>query len=127
MSGSVLRCSGGCRGSAMSRSQGRPGQGPGMSLSFTRRSALVAGVGAGVGAAAVAVPATAAQADATSRGGGAKVRFTLNAETLDGGEQVVAVTLDTSRIGAIDPASLTETTFTVHAKAVNPIAGQTGG
>lgn len=39
---------------------------------------------------------------------------------LDGGEQVVAVTLDTSGLG-IDPASLTADTFTVHAKATSPV------
>ncbi len=49
------------------------------------------------------------------------VRFSLDAEVLDGGEQVVSVTLDTSRLGRIDPASLTTSTFTVHAKATSPI------
>ncbi|MFD0525949.1 prolyl oligopeptidase family serine peptidase [Paractinoplanes durhamensis] len=49
------------------------------------------------------------------------MKFTLDARTLDGGEQVVAVILDTSRLGRIDPASLTTGTFTVHAKATSPI------
>ena len=34
--------------------------------------------------------------------------FTLNAETLDGGEQVISITLHTGRLGPIDPASLTD-------------------
>lgn len=50
-----------------------------------------------------------------------KTEFTLNAETLDGGEQVTAVTLHTSGLGQILPASLTTDTFTVHAKASSPI------
>lgn len=48
------------------------------------------------------------------------VGFDLNARVLDGGEQVVAVTLDTSGL-AIDPASVSATTFTVHAKASSPV------
>ena len=47
--------------------------------------------------------------------------FTLNAETLDGGEQVVSVTLHTAELGKIIPSSLTDGTFTVHAKATSPI------
>jgi predicted peptidase len=53
------------------------------------------------------------------RGGG--VRFTLNANVLDGGEQVTSLTLETARLGPIDPASLTTGTFKVHAKATSPI------
>src|SRR3954470_3278813 len=49
------------------------------------------------------------------------VRFTLNAEVLDGGEQVTSITLHTARLGRIDPASLTTGTFKVHAKATSPI------
>ena len=45
---------------------------------------------------------------------------------LDGGEQVTSLTLDTSAFGMIDPASLTTSTFRVHAKATNPIAVATG-
>jgi predicted peptidase len=50
-----------------------------------------------------------------------RVRFTLNAEVLDGGEQVTSITLHTARLGRIDPASLTTATFRVHAKATSPI------
>jgi predicted peptidase len=49
------------------------------------------------------------------------VRFTLNAEVLDGGEQVTSITLQTARLGPIDPAGLTTGTFRVHAKATSPI------
>ncbi|MCU7724977.1 prolyl oligopeptidase family serine peptidase [Actinoplanes sp. KI2] len=82
---------------------------------ISRRSVLAAGAGA---AATLALPGAAAHA-----GGGhpTTVGFVLNAETLDGGEQVIAVTLDTGRLGPIDPASLTTGTFSVHAKATSPI------
>jgi predicted esterase len=40
---------------------------------------------------------------------------------LDGGEQVVSVTLRTAGLGPIDPASLTTDTFSVHAEATSPI------
>lgn len=83
---------------------------------FSRRVALVAGAGLTAGA---ALPGTAHAAGAD------RVGFTLDAETLDGGEQITSVTLDTSRSGPIDPASLTTATFTVHAKATSPI--DTGG
>lgn len=41
--------------------------------------------------------------------------------TLDGGEQVVSLTLDTSRLGPIRPSSLTTGTFSVHVTATSPI------
>jgi predicted esterase len=82
-----------------------------MATPISRRSILAAGAGAAAG---LALPA-AAQAT------GSRVRFTLNAVTLDGGEQVVAVTLRTGRLGRIDPASLTPASFSVHAKATSPI------
>ena len=82
-------------------------------MAISRRTILAAGAGA---AAAVALPGGVAVA-----GGGTSVRFRLDARVLDGGEQVVSVTLDTSRLGRIDPASLTTGTFTVHAKATSPI------
>ncbi|MDG4825300.1 prolyl oligopeptidase family serine peptidase [Asanoa sp. WMMD1127] len=82
-------------------------------MAISRRSVLTAGAGAVAG---LSLPAAAAQA-----GGRTAVRFTLDARTLDGGEQVTSVTLDTSRLGRVDPASLTTGTFTVHAKATSPI------
>ena len=86
-----------------------------MATPISRRSVLAAGAGAAVG---LTLPGAAAQAGGHS---GSKVGFTLNAVTLDGGEQVTAVTLGTGRLGRIDPASLTTDTFTVHAKATSPI------
>ena len=50
-----------------------------------------------------------------------RVRFTLNADVLDGGEQVTSLTLHTARLGPIDPDSLTTDSFRVHAKATSPI------
>jgi poly(3-hydroxybutyrate) depolymerase len=80
-----------------------------MATSISRRSVLAAGL-ALPGAAVLTAgrPAT-------------RVGFTLDAVTLDGGEQVTSVTLATARLGRIDPASLTAGTFTVHAKATSPI------
>jgi predicted peptidase len=85
-----------------------------MSQPISRRTVLAAGAGA---AATLAVPGVAAQAGGHST----TVGFVLNAVTLDGGEQVVSLTLDTDRIGPIDPASLTTGTFSVHAKATSPL------
>jgi predicted esterase len=86
-----------------------------MATSISRRSVLAAGAGAAVG---LALPGAAAQAGGHSA---TRVRFTLNAETLDGGEQVTSVTLATGRLGRIDPAGLTAGTFSVHARATSPI------
>ncbi|VVJ17673.1 putative glucan-binding protein D / BglB-like protein [Amycolatopsis camponoti] len=84
---------------------------------LSRRVALVTAAGVTAG---LAVPGVAA-ASSTD----ASVGFTLDAETLDGGEQVTSLTLDTSRLGPIDPASLTTGTFGVHVEATSPI--DTGG
>jgi predicted esterase len=83
---------------------------------FSRRTALATGAGVAAG---LAVP-TAAHATQTG-----SVGFTLDAETLDGGEQITSITVETARIGPIDPASLTAGTFSVHARAASPI--DTGG
>ena len=83
-----------------------------MSAPIRRRTFLAAGAAA----AGLSLPGVAAYAQSTDQ-----VRFTLNARVLDGGEQVVSVTLRTAGLGAIDPASLTMSTFTVHAKATSPI------
>jgi predicted esterase len=85
-----------------------------MAPSMSRRTVLVAGAGAAAG---LTLPGI-AHAD-THRTG--SVSFVLNAVTLDGGEQVTSLTLDTSRLGRIDPASLTTSTFSVHATATSPI------
>jgi predicted peptidase len=65
----------------------------------------------------MSLPGVAAYADDSSE----RVGFTLNADVLDGGEQVTSITLHIARLGPIDPASLTTGTFSVHAKATSPI------
>ncbi len=86
-----------------------------MATPISRRTVLAAGAGAAVG---LPLPGAAAHAGRPSTTG---VEFRLDAQVLDGGEQVTSVTLDTARLGPIDPASLTTGTFTVHAKATSPI------
>jgi predicted esterase len=84
---------------------------------ISRRSMLAVGAGAAAG---LALPGAAAYAGGRTSSS-TSVGFTLNAVTLDGGEQVVAVTLQTAGLGRIDPATLQTGTFSVHAKAVSPI------
>lgn len=86
-----------------------------MALLISRRTVLAVGAGTAAGLTLPGI-ATADSDRANSVG------FVLNAVTLDGGEQVTSVTLDTSRLGPIDPASLTTGTFSVHATATSPIA-----
>jgi poly(3-hydroxybutyrate) depolymerase len=85
-----------------------------MATPISRRTVLVAGAAA----AGVSLPGVAAYADADPT---TSVGFRLNAEVLDGGEQVTSITLNTARLGPIDPAGLTTGTFSVHAKATSPI------
>ncbi|MEV6878320.1 PHB depolymerase family esterase [Amycolatopsis sp. NPDC051128] len=87
-----------------------------MVKAFSRRTVLVTGAGVTAG---LALPGVAHASRTASTG------FTLNAETLDGGEQITSLTVETARIGPIDPASLTTGTFSVHARATSPI--DTGG
>jgi predicted esterase len=87
-----------------------------MEKAFSRRFVLVSGAGLTAG---LTVPGVA------HAGGTDRVGFTLDAQTLDGGEQITSLTLATSRFGPIDPAGLTTGTFSVHAKATSPI--DTGG
>lgn len=90
-------------------------------MAVSRRSVLAVGAGAAAG---LALPgaALAQAAPSISR----KLRFRLDAEVLDGGEQVVSVTLAAAKLGPIDRSSLTTGTFTVHAKATSPLpAGDT--
>jgi predicted peptidase len=86
-----------------------------MAAPIVSRRTLLA---AGAAAAGLSLPGVAAYAKGQSTN---RVGFTLNAEVLDGGEQVTSITLDTARLGPIDPASLTTDTFSVHAKATSPI------
>jgi predicted esterase len=83
-------------------------------MTISRRSVLAVGVGAAAG---LALPAAAQAGGRQPAGTG----FVLHAETLDGGEQVTSLTLDTSRLGPIDPASLSTGTFSVHARATSPV------
>ncbi|GID28307.1 prolyl oligopeptidase family serine peptidase [Paractinoplanes brasiliensis] len=86
-----------------------------MTMPISRRAVLAAGAGAAAG---LTLPAA---ANAGAQHGGARVSFRLDAEVLDGGEQVTSVTLHTAALGRVDPASLSTGTFTVHAKATSPI------
>ncbi|MFE6365496.1 PHB depolymerase family esterase [Streptomyces sp. NPDC057806] len=91
-----------------------------MAPRLSRRTVLAAGAGA----AGLALPGVAAHAADRAP---ARVRFTLNAQVLDGGEQVTSITLETARLGPIDPAGLTTATFGVHAKGTKPFAVAPGG
>jgi predicted peptidase len=86
-----------------------------MATPISRRTVLAAGAGAAAG---LSLPGAAAHATGQRP---TSVGFKLNAEVLDGGEQVTSITLNTARLGRIDPASLTTGTFSVHAKATSPI------
>ncbi|MFJ3027060.1 prolyl oligopeptidase family serine peptidase [Streptomyces tendae] len=86
-----------------------------MAPRISRRTILAAGAGA----AGLSLPGGAAYAADRAPAG---VRFTLNAQVLDGGEQVTSITLETARLGRIDPAGLTTATFGVHAKGTRPFA-----
>lgn len=81
----------------------------------SRRSLILGGAGA----AAVVLQPQLAQAHETSNT--TTVKFTLDATTLDGGEQITSLTLDTSCFEGIDPASLSTGTFLVHAKSESPV------
>jgi predicted peptidase len=86
-----------------------------MTATVTRRTFLTTGAATAGG---VLLPGAGAYA---RRHAHHAVRFSLDARVLDGGEQVVSVTLHTARLGRIDPASLSTGTFRVHAKATSPI------
>ena len=86
-----------------------------MATPISRRTILAAGAGAAAG---LTLPGVAAHAGGHPS---STVGFRLNAKVLDGGEQVISITLNTARLGPIDPASLSTGTFTVHAKATSPI------
>jgi predicted peptidase len=86
-----------------------------MATQISRRTVLAAGAGAAAG---LSLPGVAAYAGSSST---TSVGFRLDARVLDGGEQVTSITLNTARLGPIDPATLTTGTFAVHAKATSPI------
>ncbi|MDR7275558.1 prolyl oligopeptidase family serine peptidase [Catenuloplanes atrovinosus] len=84
---------------------------------LSRRTVLTAGAGAAAG---LALPGAVAASPGTA------VRFRVDARTLDGGEQVTSLTLDTRRFGPIDPASLSPGTFRVHVTATSPLPNTAG-
>lgn len=93
-----------------------------MRTTLPRRSLLTAGaVGAAVGATAL-LPVC-AQAAPPGRGGYAETRFDLRAEVLDGGEQVVTLTLRSPALAPVARESLTVDTFAVHVRATTPLDG----
>ncbi len=78
-------------------------------------TAVVLTAGVPAGALAGAAPGTGGRELSTS--------FVLGAKVLDGGQQIVSLTLDVPPGTDIDPDSLTTSTFAVHAKGMNPFAG----
>lgn len=64
-------------------------------------------------------PLSAVPADAHKSPPSAEASFTLNAKVLDGGQQIVSLTINAPRLG-IRPSSLTTDTFSVVATGTNP-------
>lgn len=92
-----------------------------MRTTLPRRSLLTAGaVGTAVGASEL-LPA--AQAVPPGRGTASQARFDLGAEVLDGGEQVVTLTLRSPALAPVARESLTVDTFAVHVRATSPLDG----
>ncbi|MGO1975577.1 MAG: prolyl oligopeptidase family serine peptidase [Brachybacterium tyrofermentans] len=91
-----------------------------MSSPFPRRAVLTAGAAAATAAAATVGLAPAALAKGPER----SAPFTLDAEVLDGGEQIVSVTIDATRRGGLPTGELPTSTFTVHARGTNPLTGE---
>ena len=93
-----------------------------MRTTLPRRSLLTAGaVGTAVGATAL-LPVC-AQAAPPGRGKASQARFDLGAEVLDGGEQVVTLTLRSPALAPVARESLTVDTFAVHVRATSPLDG----
>lgn len=84
---------------------------------LSRRTFLTAGTAAAVVAGFAPVAAVADDAKSGS------APFTLNAEVLDGGEQVTSVTIDASRQGGLMEGALPASAFRVHARGTNPLTG----
>lgn len=96
-----------------------------MTTALPRRSLLTRGaVGTALGAAALVPAAAQAAPEAPGRGGPApSAVYDLDVAVLDGGEQVVSLTLRSSALAAAQPDSLTAGTFTVHVRATSPLDG----
>lgn len=99
-----------------------------MTTDLPRRSLLTTGAVGTVLGAATLLPGTAALA-APQPGGPApggpdpSTTVDLHAEVLDGGEQVVSVTLRSTALAPVRPDSLAADTFAVHVRATSPLDG----
>ncbi|WP_436534109.1 prolyl oligopeptidase family serine peptidase [Actinoplanes sp. HUAS TT8] len=87
-------------------------------MSISRRTVLTAAAAA---TGSLIVPGVAEAGPGINAGTKTEVGFRLDAVTIDGGEQVVSVTLNTAKLGPIAASSLTTGTFSIHAKATSPI------
>jgi predicted peptidase len=93
-----------------------------MSTTLPRRTLLTTGaVGTALGAAGL-LAETPAHAD-PGRRGRTRATFDLDAEVLDGGEQVVSVTIRSSRLATVRRSALGTDTFSVHVRATSPLDG----
>lgn len=90
-----------------------------MSSPFPRRAVLTAGAATAAAAAATVGLAPAALAKGPER----SAPFSLDAEVLDGGEQIVSVTIDATRRGGLPTGELPTSTFTVHARGTDRLRG----
>ncbi|PWH07108.1 hypothetical protein DEO23_00105 [Brachybacterium endophyticum] len=93
-----------------------------MSTTLPRRTLLTTGAaGTALGTLAILTdpPAHAEQNDRPR----SRARFDLDAEVLDGGEQVVSLTIRSSRLEAVRHTSLSTDTFSVHVRATSPLDG----
>lgn len=92
-----------------------------MTTPLSRRSFITATGTAVVFAGLASTAAFAADGKGNSPAG--SVSFTLNADVLDGGEQVTSVAIDTSRQGGLKVGAIPTSAFTVHARGTNPLTG----
>ncbi|MGP9537921.1 prolyl oligopeptidase family serine peptidase [Brachybacterium sp. AOP43-C2-M15] len=91
-----------------------------MSSPVRRRTLLATGTAA----LATAGLAPTAVASPPAPGRERRADVTLDAEVLDGGEQIVSVTIDASRQGGLVAGELPASTFTVNARATDPLTGE---
>lgn len=99
-----------------------------MTTPLPRRTLLAAGTaalaGAGLAPSALAAGVAPAPGEARTPPRPRTAPFTLEAEVLDGGEQVVAVTLDASHQGGLVAGEIPASTFAVRARGTNPLTGE---